>query len=108
MPENQHICLETSNSFSIDVEINALYKSAITFIMSLHNNNIFSIKYVIKIQTGIVDNLTKPMASMLTKFNQTQVEDSTVKSKLNKLSSVFSNPFQYCNTEYRLEKFSLA
>jgi len=45
------------------------------------------------------------MASMHTKFNQTQVEDSTVKSNLNKLSSVFSNPFQYCNTEYRLEKW---
>lgn len=73
--------------------------------MSLHNNNNFSIKDVIQIQTGIVDNLTKPIASMLTKFNQTQVEDPTVKSKLNKLSSVFSNSFQYCNTEYRLEKW---
>jgi len=103
--ENQQICLETSNVFNIDVAINALYKSAITFIMSLHNNNNFSIKDVIKIQTGIVDYLTKPMASMLTKFNQTQVEDPTVKLKLHKLSSVFSNPFQYCNTEYHLEKW---
>jgi len=41
MSENQHICLETSNLFNIDVAINALYKSVITFIMSLYNNNNF-------------------------------------------------------------------
>lgn len=41
--------------------------------MSLHNNNNFTFKDVIKIQNGIIENLTKPMASMLTKLNQNQV-----------------------------------
>lgn len=104
--ENQPSYSETSNSFDIDFAINALYKSAITFIMSLHNTNNFSFKDVLKIQNGIIDHITKPMSSMLTKLNQTQVEDPVgIKSNLNKLSVIFSNPFRYCNTEYRLEKW---
>lgn len=96
---------KTSECFDIDSAINSLYKSAITFIMSLHNNNNFTVKDVLKIQNGIIENLTKPMAFMLTELNKTQVEHSVIKLKLNKLSSVFSNPFQPCSTEYRLEKW---
>lgn len=73
--------------------------------MSLHNHNNFTFKDVTKIQNNIIANLTKTMASMLTKLNQTQVVDTIIKSKLNKLSTVFSNPFQFCSTEYRLEKW---
>lgn len=83
-----------------------VYINQLLYIHTIIHNNIFSIKDVLKIQTGIVDNLTKPMASILSKLNQTQVGDNdAVKSKLNTLSSVFSNPFQYCNTEYYLEKW---
>jgi len=57
--------------------------------MSLHNNNNFTVKDVLKIQNGIIENLTKPMAFMLTELNKTQVEHSVIKLKLNKLSSVF-------------------
>ena len=76
--------------------------------MSLHNNNNFSFKDVLKIQNGIIEYLFKPMALMLTKLNNSQVEvveHSTIKIQLNKLSTVFSNPFQLCSTEYRLGKW---
>ncbi|KAF0712217.1 C2H2-type domain-containing protein, partial [Aphis craccivora] len=96
---------KTSECFDIDSAINSLYKSAITFIMSLHNNNNFTVKDVLKIQNGIIENLTKPMAFMLTELNKTQVEHLVIKLKLNKLSSVFSNPFQPCSTDYCLEKW---
>jgi len=107
--DNQPDCSKKiPQSFDIDSAINSLYKSAITFIMSLHNNNNFSFKDVLKIQNGIIEYLTKPMALMLTKLNNSQVEvveHSTIKIQLNKLSTVFSNPFQPCSTEYRLGKW---
>jgi hypothetical protein len=37
----------------------------------------------------MIEHLTKPMASMLTKLNQTEVENSAIKLKLNKLSIAF-------------------
>lgn len=45
------------------------------------------------------------MAFMLTELNKTQTEHSVLKLNFNKLSTVFSNPFQPCSTEYRLEKW---
>lgn len=104
--DNQPNCsTKTSQCFDIDSAINSLYKSAIIFIMSLHNNNNFTFKNVLKMQNGIIENLTKPMAFLLTKLNKTQVEQSVIKLQLNKLSTMFSNPFQPCSTEYRLEKW---
>lgn len=95
---------ESLNLFDIDSSINFLYKLAIKFTMSLHNNNNFSFKDVLKIQNGIIDYLTKPMASMLMKLSQTQ-SDPVTKSKFNRLSTAFSNPFQSCVSEYRLKKW---
>jgi len=104
--DNQSNCsTKTSECFDIDYAINSLYKSAITFIMSLHNNNNFTFKDVLKIQNGIIENLTKPMAFMLTELNNTQIEHSVMKLQLYKLSTVFSNPFKPCGTEYYLKKW---
>lgn len=47
---------KTPQCFDIDSAINTLYKSAITFTMSLHNNNNFTFKDVLKIQNGIIEN----------------------------------------------------
>jgi hypothetical protein len=46
--------------------------------MSLHNNSNFAFKDVLKIQSSVIEHLTKLMASMLTKLNQTEVENSAL------------------------------
>lgn len=60
--------------FNIDLVINDLYKSAVEFIVSLHDNNNFTKKDVTKIQSGIIQNLLIPMVNTLKAIVKTEVK----------------------------------
>lgn len=52
--ENDDTFFNPEVNFNLDQDINSLYESAITFIISLHNHNNFTKKDVNKIQSDII------------------------------------------------------
>jgi len=88
--------------FKKDQAINDLYKSAVEFIVSLHDNNNFTKKDVTKIQSGIIQNLLTPKVNTLKMIVKTKVKELLSLSKFNQIITAISNPFQYCSSEYNL------
>jgi len=66
--------------FNIDVAINYFYKSAVEFIVRLHEKNNFIKKDVSYIQSGIIQNLLTPMVSILKNVIKTEVAIIFVKN----------------------------
>jgi len=94
--------------FIIDVAINSFYKSAVEFIVGLHDNNNFTKKDVSNIQSGIIQSLLTPMVSILKNVVKTEVKDPLSLSKFDNILTAMSNPFQFCTSEYILLKWLAA
>jgi len=90
------------NEFNFENSVKQLYESTVQFILSLYNNNNFNNSDVINIQTGIKDNILKPMASILNNVVKIEIQDPIKLSKFNNLESVIKDHFLYCSTEYCL------
>jgi len=94
--------------FIIDKAINSLYKSAVEFIVGLHNNNNFTKKDVNNIQSSIIQSLLTPMVSILKNVVKTEVKEPLSLSKFDNILTAMSNPFQFCTSEYILLKWLAA
>jgi len=90
------------NEFNFESSVKQLYESTVQFILSLYNNNNFNNSDVINIQTGIKDNILKPLASILNNVVKNEIQDHITLSKFNSLESVIKDPFLHCSTEYCL------
>lgn len=88
--------------FNLDLVSKAIYKSAIEFVVSLHNNNNFTRVDVLSIQTGIVDKIIAPIVSMLKEVINDEIKEPITHCKFHRVTFVIENVFQNCNTEYRL------
>jgi len=88
--------------FDIDRDISSFYESAIEFIVSLHNNNNFTKKDVINVQSGIIQNLISPIVSILKNVIKNEVKEPLSLSKFNQVVTAITNPFKFCNSEYSL------
>lgn len=88
--------------FNLDLFSEVIYKSAIEFIVGLHNNNNFTRVDIISIQTGIVDSIIAPVVSMLKAVINDEIKEPISRGKFHRVTSVIENTFQYCNSEYRL------
>lgn len=82
-----------------------LYESTVKFILSLYNNNNFNISDLHYIQSGVKENILKPMAYLLKNVVNKDIKEPILLSTFNRLESVILNPFVYCSTEYRLNKW---
>lgn len=94
----------TTNVFDIEFAIIYCTNLLLHLLWIFMIITIFLLKDILKIQYGIIKNLTKQVASILTEWSLTQV-DLMTKSKLNRLSKVFSNSFHFCSTHSHLEKW---
>lgn len=92
----------TNNPFDFDLASESLYKSAIEFVVNLHNNNNFTRADITNIQTGIINKIIKPIVSMLKNVVDDEIKEPIKVAKFHRIASVIENPFLYCNTEYRL------
>lgn len=90
------------NEFNFESSVKQLYESTVQFILSLYNNNNFNNSDVINIQTGIKDNILKPLASILNNVVKNEIQDPITLSKFSSLESVIKDPFLHCSTEYCL------
>lgn len=91
--------------FDINIAINSIYKSAVEFIVGLHDNNNFTKKDVSNIQFGIIKSLLTPMVSILKNIIKTEVKEPLSLSKFDHILTAISNPFQFCTSEYILLKW---
>jgi len=94
--------------FNIDTAINSFYKSAVEFIVGLHDNNNFTKKDVSNIQSGIIQSLLTPMVSILKNVVKSEVKEPLSLSKFDNILTAMSNPFQFCTSEYILLKWLVA
>ncbi|KAF0764466.1 zinc finger MYM-type protein 1-like [Aphis craccivora] len=96
---------ELTNNFNFENSTKVLYESTVKFILSLYNNNNFNISDVHYIQSGIKENILKPMAYLLKNVVNKDIKEPILLSTFNRLEKVILNPFIYCSTEYRLNKW---
>jgi len=92
----------TNTPFDFDLVSESLYKSAIEFVVNLHNNNNFTRVDIIDIQTSILDKIMKPIVSMLKNLVDDEINEPIKVAKFHRIASVKENSILYCNTEYRL------
>jgi len=96
---------ELTDNFNFENSIKVLYESTVKFILSLYNNNNFNISDVHYIQSGVKENILKPMAYLLKNVVNKDITEPRLLSTFNRLETVILNPFIYCSTEYRLNKW---
>ncbi|XP_022161028.1 uncharacterized protein LOC111027115 [Myzus persicae] len=116
LPNNPSLFAESSckyysmveEKFNIDTAINSFYKSAVEFIVGLHDNNNFTKKDVSNIQSGIIQSLLTPMVSILKNVVKSEVKEPLSLSKFDNILTAMSNPFQFCTSEYILLKWLVA
>lgn len=99
---NDDTILTSEIQFDIDFAVETIYKSAVTFIVSLHDNNNFTLKDVSNIQAGVMQNLLTPIISTLKNVIKTEIKEPSSLLKFNQVITAITNPFQHCNSEYRL------
>lgn len=96
---------DSAEYFNLNKSINSIYKSAIQFVMNLHANNNFTFKDIAIIQTGLKEKLFEPLTNLCKEIVESEIKESSSKSLFYKFSSILSDPFKYCNTEYNLMKW---
>lgn len=102
---NNIVSDDTSNKFNFQEAVSALHLSAVKFVLSLHIKNSITFKNVLDIQELMTDFVSKPLADLIDNFVKNKVTDPLLLSSFKEVSSVVSNPFKLCNTEYRLMKW---
>jgi len=88
----------------INKSIEQLHMSAVSFTLSLHNNNNFCRSDVLNIINDIEDKIIKPITSLLEGVTQSEIADPLVLSKFSKITSAILGSFNLCKTEYLLTK----
>lgn len=96
---------ELKNTFNFGNSAKDLYELTLKFILSLYNNNNFNNKDVIYIQSGITENILKPIASILKSMVKINISEPILISTFNRLEGLIIDHFSYCNSEYNLNNW---
>lgn len=56
---------EPEDTFNFEKSVKLLYDSTVQFVVSLYNNNNLNKSDVLYIQTGMIENILRPIASIL-------------------------------------------
>jgi len=83
----------TNNPFDFDLASESLYKSAIEFVVNLHNTNNFTRVDITNIQTSIINKIIKPIVSMLKNVVDDEIKEPIKVAKFHRIASVIENPF---------------
>lgn len=98
--------LSESSSSSIEQPKDELpCGSAVAFALELHNNNNFSRKDVITIQSNVIQNIVQPIIQKFEEFiknNFTPEIEQTI--ALSSLLQDIKHPFKNCDTDYKLRE----
>lgn len=100
--KEEYYCNELEDNFNLENCTKALYKSRLQFIVSLYNYNNFNKSDVHNIQSGVKENILKPLASILNNIVKKHINEPALQSKFNNLEGVILNPIFYCSIEYHL------
>lgn len=104
---NQHLeeCINESYepevTFNFEKSVKLLYDSTAQFVVSLYNNNNFNRSDVLYIQTGVIENILKPIASILKTVVKKQIVEPVLLSTFDNIVGIILNPFFHCST-YRI------
>ncbi|KAF0734378.1 Uncharacterized protein FWK35_00035140, partial [Aphis craccivora] len=101
IPQKNHY----NNCISLDTALTSFQDSALKFTISLISNSNFSRKNAFDIQRGIEESLIKPMVNLLNEFLKDTIKMPAMLSQFNKITSILSNPFEWCNSEYKLNNW---
>lgn len=99
---------ELKDPFNFGKSANELYESTLKFIISLYNNNNFNNSDVLYIQSGMTENILKPIASILKNMVKINISEPILVSTFNRLEGLIVNPFNYCSTEYHLNNWLIS
>lgn len=102
---SQSLPNNSSIPFDLNAASNLIYKSAVEFTLSLHNNNSFTRRDILNIQKNIAGNIIKPIATILDNIVKINIKDPMLLLEFSNVTSVISNPFKLCNSEYLLNKW---
>lgn len=102
---SQSLPNNSSIPFDLNATSNLVYKSAVEFTLSLHNNNSFTRRDILNIQKNIAENIIKPIATILDNIVKINIKDPMLLLEFSNVTSVISNPFKLCNYEYLLNKW---
>jgi len=103
--KNQSLPQENHNSFDLITAINRIHTSAVHFTISLLSNNNFSRKDSFNIQREIENILIQPIIDLLDSFTKDKIKDPLILSSFHQITQALSKPFEFCNTEYNLNKW---
>ncbi|CAI6376942.1 unnamed protein product [Macrosiphum euphorbiae] len=101
IPQENHF----NNCIPLATALTSFQDSALKFTISLISNNNFSRKNAFDIQRGIEESLIKPLVNLLNDFLKDTIELPAILSQFNKITSILSNPFEWCNSEYKLNNW---
>ncbi|KAF0748243.1 C2H2-type domain-containing protein, partial [Aphis craccivora] len=96
---SQSLPNNSSIPFDLNATSNLVYKSAVEFTLSLHNNNSFTRRDILNIQKNIAENIIKPIATILDNIVKINIKDPMLLLEFSNVTSVISNPFKLCNYE---------
>lgn len=91
--------------FDLVTAIFLFYKSSVEFSLILHNNNSFTRKDVTNIQKNITEKIIKPITVILENIIKTNIRVPMLMLKFNRVTSIMSDPFKLCSSEYLLNKW---
>ncbi|CAH1736352.1 unnamed protein product [Aphis gossypii] len=94
-----------SNDFNLKEALNVLNVSAVKFSLQLHDNNNFSRKDILNIQSKIFDLILNPIILLLKGALLDTIKDPLLISTTNVIISEISSIFKYCSSEYKLNKW---
>lgn len=96
---------ESEVTFNFEKSVKLFYDSTTQFVVSLYNNNNFNRSDVLYIQTGMVENILKPITSILKTAVKKQIVEPVLLSMFDNIVGIILNPFFHCSIEYRLNNW---
>lgn len=93
-----------NKELTIEDSLNNMFISATRFVLKMHDNNSFSRKNILEIQEDIQKCILNPMLESFRSFSNEKLAKTNIKvhNEFVSLLSKCRNPFNYCNTEYKL------
>lgn len=102
--ENNSPLLNTNN-FNLKDALHFLNVSAVEFSLKLHNNNNFSRKDILNIQSEISNKIINSIILLLKGTLLDKINDPLLISTKNIIICEISSLFKYCSSEYNLNKW---
>lgn len=96
---------EPKDTFDIENSTREFYESALKFVMSLYSNNNFNNNDVNHTQFGMIENILKPIASILKNIVKINISENILAATFNRLEGLILDPFNYYSSEHHLNKW---